>query len=555
METVLGKYELRSRIASGPMSTIYEGWDTVIKRTVAIKAVPLAQAVGEGAQNLARFRREAQAAGRLQHPNIVAIYDYGETNDFAYIVMEYVAGRSLKNAIETNTRFTTDAIALLMGDILSALQYTHAKHVVHRDIKPANIMLDNDGRAKIADFGIAHLRDSDLTQIGTIMGTPAYMSPEQFRGEPTSASTDIYSAGIILYQLLTGERPFDGGMATIMHKALNTDPPPPSAISGNVPRLVDDVVSKAIAKRPDQRFSTAAAFLDALLAALAANPVPAEPKQPARMPPPNRPPPTRAQPAPRAAAAAAAALRQVPPPRRQQKLYFLAGAVIPIIVLAGGLVAYRITLSSSPRADAAPSPLADPPSASQANLTIAPPPATIQPAPPVPPMPDPRPAFASEPAPPAATALLAPALTTTPLPPPDVTTAPDAPSIVPVVVPLPPAKLPPPPRPAIAAKPPNNARPSHNVPATARPAETGSDEQQTLDAELRAKMHAVAIPDPPRPDLPRPDIRATANYTGSPITPAPAKEIDPPPSTPSSFGTFVVQPDGTRRFVPAGTIN
>ena len=301
MEMILGKFEIHSKIAASSMSTIYKGWDTVIQRPVAIKAVPLAPgsgtmgadasgrdaagreaagreaaggeaAGGEAAQSLARFRREAQAAGRLQHPNIVGIFDYGETSEFAYIVMEFVDGETLKAALEGGKRFQTGAIMSLMNDILSALQYTHSRGVIHRDIKPANIMLDRSGRAKIADFGIAHLRDSELTQIGTIMGTPAYMSPEQFRGDPTSASTDIYSTGVILYQLLTNTRPFDGGLATIMHKALNTEPPKPSQVSSSTPRLVDDVVARAMAKRSDQRFGSAEEFQQALAKSLVVRP-------------------------------------------------------------------------------------------------------------------------------------------------------------------------------------------------------------------------------------------------------------------------------------------
>ena len=269
METVLGKYELRAVIASGPRSTVYEGWDTTISRRVAVKKMPLSQAVQvEGWQDLARFRLEAQAAARLQHSNIVGIFDYGETGDFAYIVMEFVEGDTLESGLAKGVRFPISVIGRLMSDILAGLEYCHRRGVVHRDIKPSNIMVSEDGHAKIADFGLARLDDSNLTQIGMIMGTPAFMSPEQFRGESTDWRTDIYSAGVILYVLLTGERPFDGGLATIMHKALNTDPPKPSQLSETVNPSVDAVVARAMAKRPDQRFQSAKEFADTLCARL-----------------------------------------------------------------------------------------------------------------------------------------------------------------------------------------------------------------------------------------------------------------------------------------------
>ena len=322
MQTVLGKYELRATIAAGPMSTVYEGWDTAIERRVAIKAVPLAQTVQtEGWQHLARFRREAQAAGRLQHPTVVGIFDYGESPEFAFIVMEFVDGGTLKSALEEGRRFSIAEIDRLMQDILTGLQYSHEQGVIHRDIKPANVMVTRDGHAKIADFGIARIEYSDVTQIGMVLGTPAYMSPEQFRGEIVSASTDIYSAGIILYQLLTGERPFDGGLATIMHKVLGTDPPKPSDISGTAPHSADAVVARAMAKRPDQRFRDAKQFAQALHDALTAKPVK---------------PVTQSL---KALVGRIPAARSAGPPRR----HLIASALLAVLVAAGGTTAYWIS--------------------------------------------------------------------------------------------------------------------------------------------------------------------------------------------------------------------
>ena len=261
----LGKYELRGTLGRGAMGTVYEGWDPVIARRVAIKTVNLPENPDpDTAEEIARFRREAQAAGRLTHPNIVAVYDYGETKDIAYIVMEYVDGPTLKSVLDKNERFTLPDIRRIMDDLLAGLQFSHDRGVVHRDIKPANVMLNSERRGKIADFGIARIESSNMTQAGTVLGTPAYMSPEQFRGEPVDARTDIYSSGVLLYQLLTGERPFEGSVTSIMHKVLNVDPPAPSQLSVVVPPALDAVVLRAMAKRPEDRFPSASAFAGAL---------------------------------------------------------------------------------------------------------------------------------------------------------------------------------------------------------------------------------------------------------------------------------------------------
>jgi len=336
VQTILGKYEIRATIATGPMSTMYEGWDTAIDRRVAIKAVPLAQTVQtEGWQHLTRFKREAQAAGRLQHPAVVGIFDYGENSEFAFIVMEFVDGGSLKSVLEEGRRYSIAVVDRLMQDILAGLQYSHDQGVIHRDIKPANIMLTRDGHAKIADFGIARIEHSDITQIGMVMGTPAYMSPEQFRGEVTSASTDIYSAGVILYQLLTGERPFDGGLATIMHKALGTDPPKPSDISGTVPHAADAVVARAMAKRPDQRFRDAKEFAQALQNALSAKPV-----KPAAWV-------MGTAGGSMSLGRAMASVNRAMPSHKYlaSKMHLLAGAALVVLATAGGTVAYRMSTS------------------------------------------------------------------------------------------------------------------------------------------------------------------------------------------------------------------
>ncbi len=265
----LGKYELRQVLGKGAMGTVYEGFDPIIARRVAIKTVRLPDADDvEAQEELARFQREAQAAGRLSHPNIVGVYDYGETPELAYIVMEFVDGTTLKYVLDKKDRFELPEIVRIMEALMAGLQFSHDRGVVHRDIKPANIMLTKSGEIKIADFGIARIESSSMTQAGTMLGTPSYMSPEQFMGQTVDSRTDIYSSGVMLYQLLTGDKPFEGGLTAIMHKVLNTEPPPPSALSVTVPRSFDAVVARAMEKRPQDRYPTAAEFARAVRAAL-----------------------------------------------------------------------------------------------------------------------------------------------------------------------------------------------------------------------------------------------------------------------------------------------
>ncbi|MBR0667897.1 protein kinase [Roseomonas hellenica] len=268
------KYEVRGTLGAGAMGTVLDAVDRIIERRVAIKVVKMPAANDpEGKEAHARFRREAQAAGRLSHANIVGVYDYGENAETAWIVMELVEGGSLKDRLDRQERFTVQDVARLMEQVLSALAYSHGRGVVHRDIKPGNIMLSSQGpdaSVKIADFGIARLENSSMTQVGTLIGTPSYMAPEQFRGEPVDARADIWAAGVMLYQLLTGEKPFEGGFSAVMHKALNTEPPPPSELSVTVPRAFDAVIARALAKRPDERFASADAFAQAIRQALTA---------------------------------------------------------------------------------------------------------------------------------------------------------------------------------------------------------------------------------------------------------------------------------------------
>jgi serine/threonine-protein kinase len=417
METIesLGKYEIKRPLGRGAMGTVYEGWDPIIARRVAIKTVKLPENADdpETEEALARFRREAQAAGRLIHPNIVGVFDYGETNDVAYIVMEYVDGPPLKNLLDKQERFALPDVIRVMDDLLTGLQFSHERGVVHRDIKPANVMLTSAGQAKIADFGIARIESSSMTQAGTLLGTPAYMSPEQFMGQVVDARSDIYSSGVLLYQLLTGERPFEGGLSAIMHKALNTEPPWPSQLSVTAPPAFDAVVKRAMAKRPEERYASATAFLEAVRAALhapstpAAEPAVSEDEATMVAAPAPRPVPVTAAPAAVRPVSPAPSVTSAPA-KRSSPLPMIATAAAVVIVAAGGGAWYFLTQPSAPStstpsttttastAPAAPTPappaptLAPPPSSPtsaqpEQTAQVTPPPVTPTP-PPAPPV-------------------------------------------------------------------------------------------------------------------------------------------------------------------------
>jgi serine/threonine-protein kinase len=356
----LGKYQIRRTLGRGAMGIVYEGFDPVIERRVAIKTVALdAAADPETAEALERFKREAQAAGRLTHPNIVGVYDYGETENLAYIVMEFVEGETLKALLDRGERFALADTASLMRALLDGLAYSHAQGVIHRDIKPANVMVTPEKRVKLADFGIARIESSSLTQAGTMIGTPAYMSPEQFMGQPVDARTDIYSTGVLLYQLLTGEKPFEGSVTSIMHKVLNTEPPRPSALAVAATPALDAVVARAMAKRPDDRYATAAAFAAALETALGAGTAGEAtenlgeatliaPRAPAAAPDPTET--TAAQAAPASGPAPSPAASA---PRRGGRLPLLAGVAVAALLIAGG-GAWWVTRSSAPQHAASP---------------------------------------------------------------------------------------------------------------------------------------------------------------------------------------------------------
>jgi serine/threonine-protein kinase len=215
-----------------------------------------------------RFDREVRAVARLNHRNIVQVYDFGSEGDLAYIVMEFIQGRELKDYFDGTERFDLKSILRLMTELLDALDFAHEAGIIHRDIKPANVMIDAAGHPKLTDFGVARVNDpegptAEATRVGTVVGTPSYMSPEQIQGQTIDRRTDIFSAGIILYQFLTWQKPFEGTQWVLATKIIQEDPVWPSQLVQVSPEL-DRVVARALAKQADQRYQTARQFANAL---------------------------------------------------------------------------------------------------------------------------------------------------------------------------------------------------------------------------------------------------------------------------------------------------
>jgi serine/threonine-protein kinase len=270
--TTIGKYQIQDVLGQGGMGIVYRAFDPLIHRTVAIKTITKAALDPADLQYaLTRFRHEAQAVGRLTHPRITQIYDYGEDMETAYIVMELVNGQSLFHHMQNQARFELKEIGELIRQLLDGLGYAHSLGVFHRDIKPSNILINSDGRLKLTDFGIARLDSSTLTQVGEIMGSPGYMSPEQFLGTDIDARSDLYSVGVIAYELLTGRRPFIGNNAEVMRQALNERPVNPSEYNPKISVQLDWAAQKALAKKPAERFQTAREFADAFVKGIEAS--------------------------------------------------------------------------------------------------------------------------------------------------------------------------------------------------------------------------------------------------------------------------------------------
>ena len=262
MISQLGRYEVLGELGQGAMGVVYKAKDPLIDRVVAIKTINLGLALDEKEEYEGRFYQEAKAAGRLNHPNIVTIYDVGKSADVAYIAMEFLEGRELRDIMNDGGKLPVDQVLDIVAQVALGLAYAHEHEIVHRDVKPSNIMVVRDGHVKITDFGIARMASSAVrTQTGMVLGSPKYMSPEQVMGKNIDQRSDIFSLGVMLYEMLTGQAPFNGeNVNAIMYQTLNAAPPPPNVLNPGVPEMLNYIVAKALAKPVDDRYQNAKDF-------------------------------------------------------------------------------------------------------------------------------------------------------------------------------------------------------------------------------------------------------------------------------------------------------
>jgi eukaryotic-like serine/threonine-protein kinase len=262
MISQLGRYNIIGELGQGAMGTVYKAVDPLIDRIVAIKTINLSMALDEKDEYESRFYQEAKAAGRLSHPNIVTIYDVGKSGEIAYIAMEFLQGHELRDVLNDGKRMPVEQVINVVAQVAQGLAYAHEHGIVHRDVKPSNIMIVRDGHVKITDFGIARMASAAVrTQTGMVLGSPKYMSPEQVVGKLTDQRSDIFSLGVVLYEMLTGQAPFAGeNINAIMYQTLNSIPPPPSSLSPNVPEMLNFIVAKALAKKLEHRYQDAKEF-------------------------------------------------------------------------------------------------------------------------------------------------------------------------------------------------------------------------------------------------------------------------------------------------------
>jgi serine/threonine protein kinase len=255
----LGRYEIVAELGKGAMGVVYRANDPLLSRTVAIKTVIMSSDPQEMAEYEARFNQEAKAAGGLNHPNIVTVYDIGRSGNVAFMAMEFLDGVELRAMMKAGSPVTPTRAVEIAAQVAEGLAYAHQHEVVHRDVKPANIMIVSGGMAKITDFGIARMRSAEVkTQTGVVLGSPRYMSPEQVAGKRAEPRSDIFSLGVILYEMLTGKPAFTGeDVTSVMYQILNVVPPPPSSVNPAVPALLDFIVAKALAKTAEDRYQDA----------------------------------------------------------------------------------------------------------------------------------------------------------------------------------------------------------------------------------------------------------------------------------------------------------
>jgi serine/threonine-protein kinase len=261
----LGRYRIVSELGRGTMGVVYKALDPQLDRAVAIKTIRVSTNTDELAEYLARFRQEAKALGGLNHPAIITVFDVGNENDIAYMAMELLDGVELRDLL-AQSRLPVRLVTELAAQVADGLAFAHERGIVHRDIKPSNIMVVQGERAKIMDFGIARVRVSDIkTQTGMLLGSPKYMSPEQVLGRPLDHRSDIFSLGVVLYEMLAGLAPFSGAdISQLMYQVVNGRPVPPSSINPASPELLDFIVAKALEKDPEDRYQDAVELADDL---------------------------------------------------------------------------------------------------------------------------------------------------------------------------------------------------------------------------------------------------------------------------------------------------